>query len=439
MRILPRHRRPAWIFAGGLAMAAVGALVAWVLTLRSALPAIERPANATFSEAQIRRGASLAAVGDCAVCHTADRGKPFAGGRALATPFGTLYATNITPDAGTGIGSWSVEAFERAMREGVGHNGEHLYPALPYEHFTKTRIADLEALYAFLMTREAVASRPPSNELIPPLGFRPLLAGWKLLFLRQTPYVPDASKSAEWNRGGYLVESLGHCGGCHTPRNALGAEESGLALTGGSAEGWSAPPLDGSNPWAPRWNVDSLYRYLRTGADTRHGMANGPMGPVSHALAGASEDDVKAIAIYIDAAMHPAGGTQPGLSPAAEARVDRTESAARDQPVGAVLFAGACAGCHAEGSPMSREGRAPLSLVTSVQAGESRNTVMAILQGLRTTTPEQRPFMPGFSDALSDAQVAALAAYVRARFTDRPPWQDLERSVATARKEGASP
>ena len=163
------------------------------------------------------------------------------------------------------------------------------------------------------------------------------------------------------------------------------------------------------------------------------------MGPVAHALAGASEDDVKAMAIYIDAAMHPAGGTQPGSSPAAQALVDRAEVAAREQPVGAVLFAGACAGCHAEGAPMSREGRAPLSLVTSVQAGESHNAVMAILQGLRTSTAEQRPFMPGFADALSDVQVAALAAYVRARFTDQPPWNNLERSVATARKEGTSP
>lgn len=420
-------------------MAAAGALIAWVLTLRSAVPAIERPVGSTFSQAEVLRGASLAAVGDCAVCHTAERGKPFAGGKALATPFGTLYATNITPDAGTGIGNWSVEAFQRAMREGVRRDGEHLYPALPYEHFTKTSTADLAALYAFLMTREAVASRSPPNELIPPLGFRPLLAGWKLLFLSQTPYRPDSSKSAEWNRGGYLVESLGHCGGCHTPRNALGAERTGLALTGGSAEGWTAPPLDGGNPSASRWNADSLYRYLRTGADARHGMAGGPMGPVSHALAGASEDDVKAMAIYIDAAMHPVGNMRSGPSRADEALVDRAEAAAREQPVGAVLFAGACAGCHAEGAPMSREGRAPLSLVTSVQASESRNAVMAILQGLRTSTVEQRPFMPGFADALSDAQVAALAAYVRTRFTDQPPWSDVERSVAAARKEGASP
>ncbi|MFC5520751.1 c-type cytochrome [Polaromonas jejuensis] len=439
MTMRTRYRRRAKIFAGALAMASVGALAAWALTLRSAMPEIERPVDAKFSKAEIQRGASLAAVGDCAVCHTAERGKPFAGGKALATPFGTLYATNITPDAGTGIGSWSVEAFQRAMREGVRRNGEHLYPALPYEHFTKTSTTDLAALYAFLMTREAVASRPPPNELIPPLGFRPLLAGWKFLFLPQTPYIPDATKSAEWNRGGYLVESLGHCGGCHTPRNALGAEKSHLALTGGSAEGWIAPPLDGSNPSVSRWNADSLFRYLRTGADARHGMAGGPMGPVSHALAGASEDDVKAIAVYIDAAMHPAGGTQPRLSPAAGALIDHTESAAREQPVGAILFAGACAGCHGDGAPMSRVGRAPLSLVTSVQAGEPHNTVMAILQGLRTSTPEQRPFMPGFSDALSDAQVAALAAYVRARFTDQPPWSDLERSVATARKEGTSP
>ena len=225
MKVLPRHRRPVWILAGALATAAVGASVAWGLTLRSAMPAIERPANATFSEAQILRGASLAAVGDCAVCHTAERGKSFAGGRALATPFGTLYATNITPDAGTGIGSWSVEAFERAMREGVRRNGDHLYPALPYEHFTKTRTADLEALYAFLMTREAVirarrrtnSFRRLASDHCWPAGSFSSCVGHRMC--RMPRRAPNGTAAVTWSKAWGIAVAVTHRAMCSVRKN----------------------------------------------------------------------------------------------------------------------------------------------------------------------------------------------------------------------------
>jgi len=191
----------------------------------------------SFSSALVARGAILAKLGDCAVCHTADDGASLAGSRPLATPFGILYSDNLTPDPQTGIGHWSAQAFRRAMKEGVSRDGSHLYPALPYDHFTHVTDEDLDALYAFLMTRRAVYAKAPSNRLIPPLGFRPLLSGWKMLFLHEGSISTDAIRSPEWNRGAYLSEGLGHCGACHTPRNLMGAEEKSHAYAGGDAEG----------------------------------------------------------------------------------------------------------------------------------------------------------------------------------------------------------
>lgn len=433
--------------SGALAgIALLSALGAWVLSLRSEIAPIARPAPDSFPVSQVRRGAQLAAVGDCVVCHTAEGGKPFAGGRALATPFGTLYATNLTPDEATGMGSWSLDAFRRAMREGVARNGAHLYPALPYEHFHKVNDEDLAAIYAFLMTRDAVQQHAPPNELIPPLGFRPLLAGWKMLFLRNEPFTPVPARSAEWNRGGYLVEGLGHCGGCHTPRNALGAEQWSAGLAGGLAEGWDAPALDARNPSASRWNADALYGYLREGAHPQHGVAVGPMGPVAHALGQATPEDVRAIAIFIESQMHPAGvASAPGPAPSATSPMqarptfENIELAARMQPLGSTVFAGACAGCHASGASMLRAGRAGMSDLTALHSDSARNAVMAILAGLHAPTTDERPLMPAYGDTLSDAQIAAVAAYARVRYTDRPAWPDLERTVAKVRKDRSSP
>ena len=194
----------------------------------------------TFDAKLIQQGAALEAIGDCNTCHTAPGGRAYAGGRGIETPFGTIYSTNITPDTATGIGGWSEAAFVRAMREGVDREGRHLYPAFPYDHFDIASDADLSALYAFLMTREPVIANEPENDLVFPLSWRPLLAGWKLLFLRPRVFQADGTKSAEWNRGAYLVEGIGHCGACHTPRNALGAVQLDRAYSGGRAEGWDA-------------------------------------------------------------------------------------------------------------------------------------------------------------------------------------------------------
>jgi mono/diheme cytochrome c family protein len=417
------------LFGSAAVVAGIGAFVAIALIYRPAIAPITPPDPKSFTPPLVEEGADLAAIGDCAVCHTAEGGKPYAGGRALATPFGTLYATNITPDAKTGIGTWSKEAFRRAMREGVSRDGAHLYPALPYEHFTHVSDGDLEAIYAFLMTRPAVEAEAPRNKLIPPLGFRPLLAGWKLLFLHETPFMPTVHQSPEWNRGAYLVEGLGHCGGCHTPRNLAGGEEAGRAYAGGVAEGWIAPALDGSNPAVKAWTSDALYTYLRTGIDPQHSAAAGPMGPVTHDLSLVQDGDVHAIAAYIASRI----GQNPSGTP-----VDQPDQALKAHPEGATLFAGACSSCHGTGAPMLQQGRPDLSLVSVLQEDEPADTIRIILQGLKPPLGNKGPAMPHFADNLTTHQVAEIAAYLRSRFSLRPAWPSLEQTVADARKEGGS-
>jgi mono/diheme cytochrome c family protein len=414
----------------GATLCSAAILVALLVVYEPVIPPITRPDPNSFTAPLVQKGAVLAEIGDCAVCHTAERGAFYAGGRPLATPFGTLYATNITPDEKTGIGSWSPAAFRRAMREGVSRSGKHLYPALPYEHFTHVTDADLDALYAFLMSRPSVAARAPENKLIPPLGFRPLLAGWKLLFLHDKPFVPTLGKSAEWNRGAYLVEGLGHCGGCHTPRNIAGGEVASHSYAGGTAEGWNAPPLDASNPAAKAWGEESLLTYFRTGIDANHGAAAGPMGPVTHGLSSIPEANVRAISTYVASLMAAKSPFQP---------VDRATGADESHPTGAALFAGACASCHGPGAPMAKQGRPSLSLVSALQETDPLNTIQVILQGLQPPIGARGPYMPAFSDNLTNSQIAGIVAYLRARYSDRPAWSSIEDAVAHVRTEGSQP
>ena len=224
-------------------------------------------ARQTFDTAQIVKGAQLSAIGDCRVCHTRESGRAFSGGRALPTPFGTVYSTNITPDATTGIGHYTRDDFRRALHEGIDREGRHLYPAFPYDHFTHVSDDDIDALYAFIMTREAVTARPPRNRLAFPANVRPLLAAWNWLYLDDRRFAADPNRSAEWNRGAYLVEGLAHCGACHTPRNVAGAEKKRARFAGGEAEGWHAPGLLASSVAPVEWTADALYRYLREGFD----------------------------------------------------------------------------------------------------------------------------------------------------------------------------
>lgn len=405
-------------------MAALALVAAGAQAWRPAMSAIQPPPAANFAAADVVRGAGLARIGDCAVCHTAPGGAPYAGGRAVPTPFGVIYGTNITPDPETGIGRWSLAAFDRALRRGVRRDGAHLYPAMPYDHFAGLGDADVRALYAFLMTRRAVAAKPPANRLLPPLSFRPVVEGWKLLFFRPGPPPAD--------RGGYLIDALAHCGACHTPHNALGAERKDRPFAGGWAEGWYAPPLDASSPAAGAWTAEGLYAYLRTGLDLDHAAAAGPMGPVADELGQAPEQDVRAIAAAIAARMQGAG------APAAPPPPDQSEAAARAYPQGAALFEGACAACHGPGAPMLLQGRPGLERGSPLREDDPRDALQIVLQGLTPPTPRAGPSMPAFADTFTDAQLAEVAAYARARYTTRPPWPDLARAAHAARKAGAA-
>jgi mono/diheme cytochrome c family protein len=389
---------------------------------RSALPAISPPAPDSFDRALVKQGQGLAHLGNCIGCHTVNGGKSFAGGLPLRTPFGTIYSTNITPARESGIGTWSRDAFARAMREGVARDGTHLYPAFPYDHFTKASDGEIDALYAYLMTRPAVEARASDNRLDWPLNYRFLVAGWNWLFLQEGP-------SEERNRGRLLAEGLAHCGGCHTPRNKLGAEDNSRAYDGAWADGWYAPPLNAKSPAAQPWTEDELFAYLRTGLSKTHAAAAGPMGGVTRALAQAPESDVRAIAAYFAGMMKDAPGARSPL-----AAIDRRGDADKAHPDGAALFAGACATCHEAGAPMMQQGRPPLAWGTPLRLDTPHDTLRLIVEGLASPAGLTGPAMPGYGNDFTDPQIAAIAAYLRARFTDLPPWQNLEQAVSAVRK-----
>ena len=340
-------RRGALATIGALCAAAIGVTAA-VLPWRSIAP-IARPDASTYSQATIARGEQLAALGDCAVCHTETNGALNAGGRAIETPFGTIWSTNITPDVETGIGAWSYPAFERAMREGIHRDGRHLYPAFPYSHFAKATDADLQALYAYLMAQTPVRAVNRDAALAFPFNWRPLMAGWNALFHASEVFEADPTKSELWNRGAYLVEGLGHCAACHSPRNALGAEKADAYLAGGFAEGWEAPPLTSLSHAPIPWSEDELFAYLRSGESRFHGVAAGPMAPVVKELAALPDPDIRAMAVYLASFNSNAidQTAQDALATKLETSTGTRAVSASVQ--GARLYEGACAVCHAVG------------------------------------------------------------------------------------------
>ena len=405
------------LFGVALTMVLAAGLVG-VVSGQAPSAAATRPADVTL----IARGAQLASIGNCASCHTRQGGKPFAGGLALNTPFGVIYSTNITPDVETGIGAWTQADFLRALHEGVDRAGRNLYPAFPYDHFTRVTDEDVGAIYAFIMTRDPARSRVPPNRLVAPMNFRPMISVWKSLFLERGVYRPDPARSAEWNRGAYLVEGLGHCGACHTPRNAMGAEKKDVYLGGGEAEGWYATALNASSPAPVAWTVDQLTRYLRQGWDDEHGHAAGPMTPVVHELADVPEADVRAMATYLLGVM--------GSKEATALRTATPSPEDRRVQNGAAIFAATCAGCHDEGaSAISSIRTVPLAKTTSIHAPDPRNVLHIVLEGIWPEPGEKGVVMPGFEGALTEDQLASLLAYLRVHFAQSQPWTDVSRQV----------
>ena len=426
------------VFASVAAMVAtMVSLAAIALPWRSIAP-IARPDASAYAAATIAKGRRLAALGDCAVCHTQANGIINAGGRVIETPFGVIYSTNITPDPETGIGAWSYPAFERAMREGIHRDGRHLYPAFPYNHFAKTSDADLQALYAYLMAQPAVKSVSPETKLAFPYNLRPLMAGWNALFHDSATFAADATKSATWNRGAYLVEGLGHCGACHTPRNALGAEKAEAYLAGGFAEGWEAPPLTSLSRAPIPWSEDELFAYLRTGESRFHGTAAGPMAPVVKELAALPDDDIRAMAVYLGSFNDTAIGKaeQEVLAAKLEASTDmRTVSASS---VGARLYDGACAVCHKVGGAPLFGSRPSLALNSNLHSAMPDNLIQVILHGIAAPASSDLGYMPGFKDSFNDRQIAELVSWLRRQFApDKSPWTDVDAAIGRARQANA--
>jgi nicotinate dehydrogenase subunit B len=425
------------VFASAAALcAAVVGIGAAVLPWRAIAP-IARPDASVYSAATIARGQQLAALGACVECHTSIGGTVNAGGRPLETPFGIIHSTNITPDVETGIGAWSYPAFERAMREGIHRDGKHLYPAFPYTHFAKTGDADLQALYAYLMAQSPVRAAAPNNELRFPFNLRPLMAGWNALFHQAETFKPDPSRSDIWNRGAYLVEGLGHCSACHSPRNALGAEQQRQYLAGGFAEGWEAPALTSLSQAPIPWSEDELFAYLRTGKSRVHGVAAGPMAPVVKELMTLPDEDIRAMAAYLASF-----NDKPLDQTAQVARATELETATKvtyAPSPGARLYQGACAVCHEVGGLPLFGSRPSLALNSNLHSMQPDNLIQVILHGIAKPAASDLGYMPAFKDSLSDAQISELVSFLRGQFApDKPAWNDVTSAVGRIRQSGFS-
>lgn len=423
-----------WSRAGAM-LAGVFGLAAALLGWRPAIAPVVSGGSSIYTAATIERGRQLAAAGDCVVCHTAPGGVPNAGGRAMDTPFGKIFTTNLTPDAQTGIGLWSFSAFQRAMREGISRDGHHLYPAFPYTAFAKTSDEDLTALYAYLMAQPAVRSETPATQLAFPFSVRPLMAAWNAMFHDPMPYRTDPTQTVEWNRGAYLVNGLGHCGACHTPRNALGAERGGPAfLSGAVVDGWEAPALTALSRAAVPWTSAELYRYLRNGYSLQHGAAAGPMGPVVKELGALPDDDIRAMASYLTSFNQPLAEPE-SAERARQVVLSAQRSGAALPGPGQRLFNGACASCHHDGDGPKLLGvNTPLALNSKLHSERPDNLVRVILDGIRTPVTAEIGFMPAFRHSLDDDQIAMLATYMRSRYApDQLAWKDLPAVVSRLR------
>ncbi len=352
----------------------------------------------------VKRGQYLVRVGDCLSCHLRAGGSPFAGGLALNTPFGIIYSANITSDKTNGIGDWTPDQFYRAMHDGIGAHGEHLYPAFPYPWFTRVSRADDDAMLAYLKTTAPIAEAPPANQLPFPLSIREVMAGWNLLFLKSSSSDSDSAQSKDWNRGAEIVNGLGHCSACHTPKNVFGADKSSQALNGGVLDDFVAPDLTSNEKTGlGSWTIDDIGEYLKTGRN-QHANAGGPMADViTYSTSLMTDDDRRGIAVYLKG--QPAS-TVVTVPPPDVAIMKR----------GAEIYSDACSACHLTDGVGQPQLFPPLGHNAVVQQEDPMGLLHIVLAGSRTGPSPTRPSpltMPSFAWKLSDQEIADLTTYLR--------------------------
>jgi len=374
----------------------------------------------------VQRGEYLARAGDCISCHTASNGAPFAGGYRIETPFGPLYAPNITADNDTGIGRWSADDFWRALHHGVNRRGQDMYPAMPYDFYTRVSRQDSDDIFAWLRTVKPVANKVDVNQLRFPFNQRWSMAVWRELYFSEGVFKPDAAKSAQWNRGAYLVEGLGHCSACHSPRNALGGIEKDKAFTGASIDGWFALNLTSNlHTGLGEWSAQDIAKYLKTGAAPGRSTALGPMAlVVKNSTSQMTDADLLAMGTYLKDL--PANSSLRQGKPVPDAT--------REQ--GAKLYLEYCAGCHQASGRGMPNVFPPLAGNGAVVAPDPANVLKVVLAGV----PQQGKYvpMPPFAGILSDEQVAQIANYVRSSWGNAASADVTPAMVARLRPAGSA-
>ena len=410
-------------------LAALAGLVAW-LNVRGEAAVDPSAPHASADAALVARGEKLARAGDCFGCHTERGGRPYAGGRAIETPFGNVYSPNLTADADTGIGHWSADEFWRALHHGRSKSGRLLYPAFPYPNYTRVNRGDADAMFAYLQSLPAVAHAKRKHTLGFPFDTQAALAIWRALYFRPASHVDDPGRPADWNRGAYLVEGLGHCNACHSARNALGATRGTLDLQGGliPVQNWYAPSLASPHEaGVAGWLKRDVVRLLKTGIAPQ-GFVMGPMSEViGNGTQYLSDADLSAMATYLQALPAPVevDAAPPPPGPPGER--------------GAALYHDHCVACHGEQGEGVPDAYPALSGSRAVTMRPTANLVHIVLEGgfPPSTAGNPRPFgMPPFAPVLQDADVAELLSFVRASWGNRAPAVsalDVSRARGTGR------
>jgi mono/diheme cytochrome c family protein len=411
--------------AMSIVMGVASALAALIVAMK--FVAADTPDSQAFT--QIEQGRYLATAADCIACHTVpDAGKAFAGGRAIETPFGNIVSPNITPDRDTGIGAWTDDEFDNAVRRGIRPNGARLYPAMPFNAYTRMSRADVLAIRAYLKTLEPVHNEVVTNTLPFPFNIRAAMWFWDTLYFTEGEFKPDPQKSAEWNRGAYLVQGPGHCAACHTPKTVLGGDQSGEYLRGSNLQGWFAPDItNDARTGLGRWSPDEIVAYLKTGRN-RVTAATGPMAElIVDSTSHMTDGDLTAIATYLK--------SLPG-------RDDKPAAMAANDPfmvAGQAIYRDQCSACHALDGQGVPQLFPSLAESAAVRASDPATSIRLVLRGARsvaTAAEPTAPGMPSFGRQLDDAQVAAVVTYIRNAWAPTAPpvaAQDVSRARSELR------